>query len=775
MKHRKTIKRLWSFMLAIVMVFGMTMTSFAADGDTTTAIEFTSSNDAPKVGDEFEVTANITSNTGFNAFEMTLTYNQDTVEFKGFKTEYSEDAEEDVLVTDFATNSLITVNDEEAIFTLARSSNTAKTGTLFIAKFEVINAGDCEIGYDADKLKIASDSVAYTITPDFSAVENLTATEAPAATYEVTLPTGTGYTAAAYEGSSSPVAEGGSYSFTVTVSSGYKKGDSFAVKANGTSLTENNGIYTIENITEAQTITVEGVEADVAAAGYTVSLTPDMQDKLVGETAEVKVNVASGDSSISGFNTLYTELTYDTDYLTLTTDSVEGYTITDTDGSVVIVGYGENKDLGDAITLSFEVIARPTDGTDVELTQAKVDVSANADVQDAPEASYGDKTATITVSSLTVTYPEDKFTGDTTVTAGDDYTFTAKDPNYDYTFNATMGENSVTVVDKGDGTYTVKEVTDDLTIEVATETPKSFDVTIENDDKDQITADDKATYKTDYTFTVDELEGYNTTVTVTIGGESYPGYSVSGDTYTIPGDDITGEIVITVSNEASEYKVTFEGNAAGAASADKMSVSNGDSFTFKVEKKTGYNYTISATMGGTACEHTDNGDDTYTIEKVTGDLVITINKEEIVPDNVEVAVYQYVKVDDFVIYLVTASSDSLAEGKVLSYDGDAMYWSSEYDAYAYLVISDEVLTEDTAAALVAAVTGTSARDVDYTGDVNSTDVIDVNDAQLVYDIYNAKYQSFDDIFMWKVLNADVNGSYDVTVADAAAVVNTILN
>ena len=86
-------------------------------------------------------------------------------------------------------------------------------------------------------------------------------------TYTVTLPSGqNGYTVTAANGSTSPVENGGSYSFTVTISDKYYKTDSFAVKANDSTLTpDTNGVYTIENITEAQTVTVEGVALDETA------------------------------------------------------------------------------------------------------------------------------------------------------------------------------------------------------------------------------------------------------------------------------------------------------------------------------------------------------------------------------------------------------------------------------------------------------------------------------------------------------------------------------
>ena len=109
----------------------------------------------------------------------------------------------------------------------------------------------------------------------------------------------------------------------------------------------------------------------------------------------------------------------------------------------------------------------------------------------------------------------------------------------------------------------------------------------------------------------------------------------------------------------------------------------------------------------------------------------------------------------------------------MAYDGSAMFWSEKYKAYAYLVISDTEVTKAEAAKKVSQ-TSASKTEITYDGDVNATKTIDVNDAQLVYNMYNAKYTSFDNCSMEKFLRADVNGSKDLTVADAAAIVNIIL-
>ena len=141
---------------------------------------------------------------------------------------------------------------------------------------------------------------------------------------------------------------------------------------------------------------------------------------------------------------------------------------------------------------------------------------------------------------------------------------------------------------------------------------------------------------------------------------------------------------------------------------------------------------------------------------------------------ITVDVAEYVTLDGKVMYLVTASG-TLPEGQVAKYDGMSMFWSEKYNAYAWLVISADDLeaVKAEAAAKVKIAEGTSAGDVDYSGDVNGTKVIDVNDAQLTYDMYNAKYDSFDVVSMLKFLNADVNCDKKVNVNDATAIVGLI--
>ena len=376
------------------------------------------------------------------------------------------------------------------------------------------------------------------------------------------------------------------------------------------------------------------------------------------------------------------------------------------------------------------------------------------------------------MTGYTVTLGEG-LSGESTVAPGADYTFTAIDAdNYDYVISATMGGEATTANDNGDGTYTIPNVTGNLVIN-ATMTPKSYNVTVEGTGAGDVTAANKAAYNTDYTFTVTEDGNYTYNTTVTVGGKAYTLGTPENGKYTIPGTDIKGDIVITVTKTvkpSSVVSVTKPDYVKGNDTATK-----GQDYTFTVEKEDGYDYSEPTVKVG-GVDVTDklvkkeNGSYTIPGSSITGNITIEVTKTAAVA----VDVTEYITLNGKVMYLVTVSGN-FAEGQAAKYDGMSMFWSEKYNAYAYLVISADGLetVKAEAAAKVKVAEGTAAGTVDYTGDVNGTKVIDVNDAQLTYDMYNAKYESFDAVTMPKFLNADVNGDKTVNVSDATAIVNLI--
>ncbi|MBQ8974750.1 MAG: hypothetical protein IJ072_03385, partial [Oscillospiraceae bacterium] len=184
------------------------------------------------------------------------------------------------------------------------------------------------------------------------------------------------------------------------------------------------------------------------------------------------------------------------------------------------------------------------------------------------------------------------------------------------------------------------------------------------------------------------------------------------------------------------------------------------------------NYSVRAFMNDQQVEYTvteEGGNWVIYVENAQGNVVFEFTKQEAPAFEAEVS--EYVKIDDAkAIYLVTVAGEP--EGGNYSYDGEAMFYSEKYGTYAYLVVSDTVLTKEEAAQKVADSTA-EVVSITYDGDVNGTNLVDINDAQLVYDMYNAKYNSFETVSMLKFLRADLNGSKNLTTEDAAAVVNLI--
>ena len=500
--------------------------------------------------------------------------------------------------------------------------------------------------------------------------------------------------------------------------------------------------------------------------GYSVAASGDAGIN-VGEDTTVALNVTNKDGN--AYNAYYFEVSYDTSVLTYKSADVKDVVVDETTGTLKIAGYGANKDSGTAAaTLTFT--GKAVGAGKVTITKANVDAKANANAQDAPAANIDETTAaaTITVGGYSVTLPEG-FTGAASAAAGTDYTFKATGDDYGcYDVTATMGGETTTVTNNGDGSFTIKNVTGEI---VVTATPKTYAVTVTGTGAGDVSENAAtAAYKTDYTFKLTKADGYNYTVTVTAGGNTVTATATTEGVYTISGADIKGELIITVEKAAiviPTTTITITGDTDDVQGGLILTAKNGEDTTFKINKKDGYTYTVKA--GDT--ELTVGADGTVTIpgSLLTGaPLTVTVTKTAVNPYSVEV--YEYVKLDGQSIWLVVAKSDS-----VLAYGADTMFTSEKYGGYCWLVISaenaDTVKTE--AIAAVKAGSGTAAAAV-YTGDVNATGKVDVNDAQLVYNIYNTEYASFDALSRAKFLAADVNGDHTVTVLDAAAVVNTVL-
>lgn len=199
--------------------------------------------------------------------------------------------------------------------------------------------------------------------------------------------------------------------------------------------------------------------------------------------------------------------------------------------------------------------------------------------------------------------------------------------------------------------------------------------------------------------------------------------------------------------------------AAGKTVDDYVVTING---TVMEPKRQGPNYAVSFIPAEVADE---------------GKITIDVSYKKTGPA-ITVDVAKYLNLDGQSIFLITATCDELTEGKVLAYNEKQMYWSAKYNeskgAYAWLVISnkglEEVKTE--AEAAITAVDGAKV-EIAYNGDVNLTNAADINDAQLVWNMYNAEYSDFRQVSVRKFLEADMTADGKLDTADAAAIIALI--
>lgn len=517
------------------------------------------------------------------------------------------------------------------------------------------------------------------------------------------------------------------------------------------------------------TIPVETPEAK----GYTVSLG---ENKTVASGQIVEIPVTIGNTAgETTYNAFDMKFSYDNTVLKLDMEktNTEGYRVYPLSSTVRVQRYGKAAELGQALTLRFIAVGQGSG--EVKVMSACVDTNANAIEFDAPDAIVLNNTTTITVSGYTVDLPDDFKRTDadgSVIEAGGNLTFVPKDPNYDYTVTVTVGGVEATPTIGEDGTYTVPNVNGNVVVK-SEKTPKTFKVTLGDD----TTGETTATYTKGYTFKLTPAAGYVYNVAVTIGGEAYTGFTanVNDDgttTYTIPGADVTGDIVISSKKQVKQpatFTVIFEGTGAGDAKGEST-VQEKTDYTFTVDKKANFEYTITATMGGKDVTVTEGENNTYTIANVTGKLVITIEKESTL--TMEVAVSEYVQLDDKTVFLVTVTGTP-EEGKAFAYGEDVMYKTTAYgeNVYSWLVIVNKGETFDkaTAAAKITQASAT-AEEVTQSYDVNETNLVDINDAQLTYDIYSGKYTDFEKVSVRKFLRADVTSDKVVNSADAVAVI-----
>lgn len=556
------------------------------------------------------------------------------------------------------------------------------------------------------------------------------------------------------------------------------------------------------------------------ATGYSVSMAADQQvaaGKTVSipvTVASSKKKITGFNAYDMTFTYDPAALTLNT-----TSDSAANLTVEDNNGTVRVRRYGATQELGTALALEFtankaasSTVTLTNAKFDIDANSINFDAPAAA-ITDADTAVKALWTVTLPDGFLSTAA-----NASTLVEDGGDFTFKATDTHYEYYLNITTnGATSIKKMDKA--TYTIKNVTDNVTVTVDNKIGKTYTIKFVAVDSTTTVEEDKATvddlvaystttvqYPNDYKFTV-KFPGTGYVVGVGIEPDKNKRDYVrqeNGDyVYTLLGSSLTGDenneitITLTKRENTSQHKIEVVGSGSDAFSENNaLTFYSGENYTFTLNKNdTYYDYSVlvyywKQNIGGNGgknirMEYKDNGDGTYTIiDMPYADVTISISKmaKAIDPDAVEVSTY--VELDNKTVFkvVVQGSHELLNRDQTtysytwFTYDGQKMYCNPRYTKFAgngsssvYLVMVDkgETLTKEDAMAKLSIVTSTEQENKDQTlkvgSDVNEDGIggvginrRDVNDVQLIYDLYNGLYDSFETVSMRKFLKADVN-------------------
>lgn len=555
------------------------------------------------------------------------------------------------------------------------------------------------------------------------------------------------------------------------------------------------------------TITPDGAGPIPTATGYTVSMGADQQ-VAAGQQVRIPVTVASGEKGITGFNAYDMTFTYDPAALTLNTKTGDAanLTVEDNNGTVRVRRYGDAVPLGEALALDFT--AQATSTSTVTLTNAKFDLDANSINFDAPDATVTDADTVVNANNFTVTLP-DEFTSDAEtrlVPGGGSFTFKPVDSHYTYTFTVKMGDSATEGLTFGaNDTYTIENISGNVEVTYTGKTPKQYDVKYKIDEdveQDVTKGPETVTYLNDYSFVVTPRAGYSYRVIYSVdNGDPFvhtviavPTANDDGTlTYTIPGKEIVGGVEIWIDpNTESGIPVVFTGNGAeDAASGNASSMGKNMPYYFTLNQRESCDYTVTAyyqplstpTASKRPATVRSLGNGKYVVEAVNynDDLYVyahswnlVVKVEKVSHSAEEVTVSKYLELNDKTMMLITVKGTPEG-GSAFTYDGNTMYKVEGYgtDRYAWLVIVDkgQTLTQEEAAAKVAISAADNVVTITPGFDVNRTGKVDVNDAQLVYDMYNGTYRDFTQVSVEKFLRADVTATKVVDHTDAVAIVN----
>lgn len=610
----------------------------------------------------------------------------------------------------------------------------------------------------------------------------------------------------------SPIAAGKFATITFTAKQDIQGDAEFSAQVVSSMLKDENKTANTDPISLTVTITPP-------APGYQVSVPKSISAGVNGETiVPVAVHLTEADDSNSEndtFNAYSFTVTYDTAKLRYKSIAPANAEVTELgNGKLKIAGTSHDAINGSdtAFKLTFETFTAVGAAT-VTVSDAKIDDKANAIDKDAPLAKAGNLTTTVTVGGYSVTLPEG-FEGEGSAAAGEDYIFNVTDGKA-YTVTATVDGISVPVTKNGT-TYTI--AAQYVTGKIVVAAKEKAMVTVKVDNKGGGTIAELNDGMTvpegeDVTFTVTSPRSNSTIAyVVTVGGVELAAKELTISngrnktytyTYTIPGSMVTGEsITVTVEQARSDVwtliktgngwddaTLTYTNENDEVQSAAGSTIPNtAKTVTVSIPKNDKRTYTVQYGLDSTASNplaQVDAGDKwTYTYT-VGGSIFSLFYLDITYTEKADFAA------DEVVAYLELGTDASaktmwlvLCSGKTNGYltcsygeNTAPMYYSEKYQAWAYLVISDDnAETVKQNVSIMNVDESTGKKTVDYSGDVNMTGGVDINDAQLIVNMYNADYTVFTgNVTMEKFLRADMDGNKAVDNADVLKIIAAVNN
>ena len=508
----------------------------------------------------------------------------------------------------------------------------------------------------------------------------------------------------------------------------------------------------------------------VATGDSTGPYMASLEGKCDDGTAKVAVFINSVTEEETTYNAFWLTLAYDTNALEFT-EAVGSKPLKGTrelraeakNGVITVAGCGGSISTDScAVLLRFKVNTNCV--TKVQLLEARVSDRSQSQFDAKPAKLDEEKSvATVTNGYYQVALPANMgLYGDAAVAVGKDYTFQT-DPHYDYTFTATADDTSLEVADNGDGSYTVRGVTGPLKISNVKRTPKIYSVTVAGSGSGDVQAAATATYGQDFQFAVNQTALMQYAVSAVVDGRRVSLTNV-GNTYTIAGQDVTGPVTITVAKVTADGTTLVLFVGSGAEDVDggtEQTCRSGSAFTFSLNANESCDYVVlveGQTLQGTGGRYT------IPAELVSG-AILTVSVTKTTRLTADVRVSEYLSGR---VWLVEASL-TVPVGKMLTYDGAPMLYVLERSAYMY-VVDTEPTTEQARRAISTAVG--QADSLTVNGDANNSGLLDVNDAQLVYDMCMRMYDLNDFTqAMW--LRANANGDQTIDILDVQCILQSL--